>query len=157
MPGMRNILVVLAGAVTLAAYSACRQSSPQPSPAAGAPADPRHQAMLTSFANAIVARDYAAAHALVAADARASLTRQELEEAFQHYRDGLPDPLETSVEVEAYDREAALLVPESLRGRIDAEGTIRFEPGGEDEGFSAHVWIMKDAGEPRLAHFYVGD
>ena len=47
--------------------------------------------------------------------------------------------------------------PEGLRGRIDAEGTIHFEPGGDTEGFSAHVWIMPDAGEPRLAHFYVGD
>jgi hypothetical protein len=104
-----------------------------------------------------VARDYAAAHGLVATDARAELSRQELEEAFQHYREGLPDLLKTDVEVEAYDREAALLVPESLRSRIDAEGTIHFEPGGDAEGFSAHVWIMPDAGEPRLAHFYVGD
>jgi hypothetical protein len=153
--GVRNSLAALAvGALVVS--GACKGAAPASSP--GAPAtDPRYQAFLTSFADAIVARDYGAAHALVAADARASLSREELEEAFQHYRESLPDQLKATVEVDAYDRDSALLVPDALRGRIDAEGTIHFVPGGDGEGFSAHVWIMQEAGQPRLAHVFVGD
>ena len=95
-------------------------------------ADGKTQAFLQGFASAIVARDYASAYNAVAAERRATLTQQDLEEAFRHYRDG-------------------------LRDRVVSEGTIHFEPGGEAEGFSATVWVVMEAGEPKLAAFYVED
>lgn len=150
----RGIALVVAG---LVASLACTTPAPQPSPS-GAPADPRIEAALRGFASAIVARDYASAYQAVAASRRASLTLQDLQENFGHYRDGLPDALEIKISVEPYDKESATLVPEELRELIAAEGVIHFEPGGEElEGFSAHVWVLMEAGEPKLATFYVED
>jgi hypothetical protein len=94
----------------------------------------------------------------MASELRASTPLQEVQETFGHYRDGLPDDLRIEVSVEAYDRESASIVPEELRDRIVAEGVVHFEPADQElEGFSAHVWVLLEAGEPRLAHFYVED
>ena len=127
------------------------------SPKKTANADGKTQAFLQNFASAIVARDYASAYEAVAAERRASLTQQDLEEAFRHYRDGLPDSLKTDVQVDAYDKEAAPMVPDEVRDRVVSEGTIHFEPGGDAEGFTATVWIILESGEPKLAAFYVED
>ena len=149
-------------AAALLALGACSKPA-QDAPAAEAPArktsaaDGKTQAFLQGFASAIVARDYASAYGAVAAERRATLTQQEFEEAFRHYRDGLPDSLKTAVQVDAYDKEAAVLVPDEFRDRIASEGTVYFEPGGDDEGFSASVWIVMESGEPKLAAFYVED
>jgi hypothetical protein len=133
-------------------------------PAAEAPskktaaADGKTQAFLQKFASSIVAKEYSTAYAAVAMERRATLSQPEFEEAFRHYRDGLPDGLKTSVQVEAYDREAAVLVPDEFRDRISSEGVIHFEPPDEEmEGFSATVWIVVEGGEPKLAAFYVED
>ena len=94
----------------------------------------------------------------MASERRPTLTQQEFEEAFRHYRDGLPDGLKTSVQVDAYDKEAAVLVPDELKDRVTSEGVIYFEPPDEEmEGFSASVWIVDEGGEPKLAAFYVED
>jgi hypothetical protein len=123
-----------------------------------APADGKTQAFLQSFASAVVARDYAEAYGAVAAERRPTLTRQEFEEAFRHYRDGLPDGLKTAVQVDAYDEEAAVLVPDEFKDRVSSEGVIHFEPPGEEmEGFSATVWVVMEGGEPKLCAFYVED
>lgn len=152
----RGIAVLLAIGLLLSA--ACRGGAPEASPQPSAAVDPRIEALLRSFASAIVARDYASAHGAVAAEQHGSLTLQELQEAFGHYRDGLPDALEIKVEIEPYDKESASLVPDALRDRIVAQGVVHFEPGGEElEGFSAHVWILMESGEPKLATFYVED
>lgn len=35
---------------------------------------------------------------------------------------------------------------------------MQFKPKDEtQEGLSVIVWVMSEAGEPRLAHFFVGD
>jgi hypothetical protein len=133
-------------------------SAPEASAASAPPADPKVETMLRGFAAAIVARDYATAHGAVATDVRGTLPLAELEETIGHYRDGLPDDLETEVSVEPYDREGASIVPNALRDRITAEGSVQFKPKDEEqEGFSIIVWVMSEAGEPRLAHFFVGD
>lgn len=94
----------------------------------------------------------------MASEARATLTQQEFEEAFRHYRDGLPDGLKTSVQLDAYDKEAAVLVPDEFKDRVTSEGVIHFEPPDEElEGFSATVWIVMEGVEPKLAAFYVED
>ncbi len=133
-------------------------------PAAEAPsrkttaADGKTQAFLQKFASAIVARDYTTAYGAVATERRATLTQQELEEAFRHYRDGLPDGLKASVQLDPYDKEAAVLVPDEFKDRVTSEGVIHFEPPDEEmEGFSASVWIVDEGGEPKLAAFYVED
>jgi hypothetical protein len=133
-------------------------------PAAEAPskktpaADGKTQAFLQKFAADITARDYAAAYQAVAVERRTSLSQQQFEEAFRHYRDGLPDTLRTSVQVDPYDKDAAVLVPDEFRDRIASEGVIHFEPGDEElEGFSSTVWVVMEAGEPKLAAFYVED
>jgi len=147
----------------LFAIVACSKPAKE-GPAAEAPskktpaADGKTQAFLQSFASAIVAKDYAAAYNAVAVERRATLTQQEFEEAFRHYRDGLPDTLRTAVQVDPYDKEAAVLVPDEFRDRIASEGVIHFEPSDEEmEGFSSTVWIVMEGGEPKLAGFYVED
>jgi hypothetical protein len=150
----RGAVLAVAAAV---AVTACSGSAPQASPPPS-PADPKVVTMLEGFASAIVARDYASAYNAVAVERRGELPLSELQENFGHYRDGLPDDLQAKVQVDPYDRETALLVPEELRDRIVAEGVIHFEPRAEgQEGFSATVWVMLDAGEPKLATFYVED
>jgi len=146
-------------AVVLALGSgACRDRAPEASRQKPEAPDPRTDALLRSFAAAIVARDYASAYSAVAVERRGSLTLSELQENFGHYRDGLPDALGVEVSVEPYARESATLVPEEIRDRIVAEGVIHFEPGDEElEGFSAQVWILMESGEPKLATFYVED
>ena len=136
---------------------ACSGSAPEAAAQKAQAPDPKTDALLRRFASAIVARDYASAYDAVAAERRGSLSLAELQETFGHYRDGLPDALKTEVEVEPYDKQAASLVPDELRDRIVAEGVVRFEPGDDLEGFSAHVWILMEAGEPKLATFYVED
>jgi hypothetical protein len=144
-------------AVLALSSAACSGSAPQAAPQKAQAPDPKTDALLRKFAAAIVARDYAAAYDAVATERRGSLSLAELQENFGHYRDGLPDVLKTEVEVEPYDRESASLVPDELRDRIVAEGVVRFEPGDDLEGFSAHVWILMEAGQPKLASFYVED
>lgn len=137
---------------------ACSGGAPETSAPRPEAPDPKHEALLRSFASAIVARDYASAYSAVAEERRASLTLQDLQENFGHYRDGLPDALEIKISLEPYDKESASLVPDEFRDRIVAEGVVHFEPADEElEGFSAHVWIMTESGEPKLATFYVED
>ena len=151
----RGIAVLLAACVL--GPGACRRPAQEASPQKPAAPDPKTEALLQAFASAIVARDYASAYGAVATDVRATLTLQELQEAFGHYRDELPDALTAEVTIEPYDKESATLVPEELRERIVAEGVVHFEPGDDLEGFSAHVWILMESGEPKLATFYVED
>jgi len=152
-------VAVLAGAALLVA-GGCRGSSTPGSsapPSTAAP-DPKAEALLHGFAAAIVARDYASAYAAVATERRASLSLAEFQETISGYRDGLPDVLKTQVQLEPYDRESAIVVPDEYLDRIVSEGVVYFEPEGDEaEGFSVQVWIMNEAGEPRLASFFVGD
>jgi hypothetical protein len=150
-------IAVLAPAALLLLAAACGGRAPEAAASKPAAADPKVDALLRSFASAIVARDYASAYGAVAAERRASLSQQEFEEAFRHYRDELPDALETEIGQEPFDRESAVLVPDEYKDRVVAEGSISFEPGGEAEGFSATLWILLEAGEPKLASFYVED
>ncbi len=151
-------IAVLAATVMLAA-AGCRAASPPessaPPPAA---ADPKTEALLQGFAAAVAARDYASAYGAVAVERRSSLSLAEFQEAISHYRDGLPDVLKTSVRIDPYDRESAAIVPDEYRDRIVSEGVVYFDPEDEDlEGFSVHVWLLSESGEPRLATFFVGD
>ena len=62
------------------------------------------------------------------------------------------------MQLDAYDKEAAVLVPDEFKDRVTSEGVIHFEPPDEElEGFSATVWIVMEGGEPKLAAFYVED
>ena len=153
MAGRPFAILLAAAAVT--GFACSQQSAPggaaTPPPAATA-------AMLQSLASSIAARDYGAAYDLVAAGQRESLTRAEFEEAFRHYRDGLPDRLKTDVRVDAYDRASASMVPDGIRDQIVAEGVVSFDPdGGQAEGFSAVVWVVMESGRPRIAHLYTED
>jgi len=153
----RRGIVVLLAALALTS-GACRGQAPEGSAVRSQPPDPTVEALVRSFASAIVARDHASAYGTLAAEPRASLPLPEFQESVGHYRDELPDALETKVTLEPYDKEAATLVPDELRDRIIAEGVVHFEPGGEElEGFSAHVWILMESGAPKLATFYVED
>lgn len=155
---LRPVVAVLAAAAVLAS-GACRGSSaPASSPPPAQAGDAQTRALLEGFAAAIVARDYASAYAAVATERRASLSLAEFQEAISDYRDGLPDVLKTDVRIDPFDRESAAVVPDEYLDRIVSEGVVYFEPEGEDaEGFSVHVWMMSEAGEPRLATFFVGD
>lgn len=78
-------------------------------------------------------------------EGRATLTQHEFEESFRHYRDRLPDSLKTTVQVDFYDKEAAVFVPDHLRDRIAFEATIHYEPGGDLEGFASTVWMILES------------
>lgn len=135
----------------------CRAPAPEPSRQEPPGADAGTRALLEGMGAAVASRDYATAYDALAAEAKASVSLAEFEEAFRHYRDALPDGLEVRVSVDAYDPDSAGLVPEELRDRVVAEGAVEFVPGGDLEGFSAVVWVMPESGKPRIAAFYVGD
>lgn len=152
------VVAVLAVAVVLTALGCSGSSAPASSPPPGQAGDAQTRALLEGFAAAIVARDYASAYAAVATERRGSLGLAEFQEAIGDYRDGLPDVLRSEVRIDPFDRDSASVVPDAYLDRIVSEGVVYFEPEGEDaEGFSVHVWIMSEAGEPRLATFFVGD
>lgn len=148
------IPAVVCGALLGAA--GCSKAEKEPSARTAAAPNKDALAFLQGFASAIVDRDYSRAYAAVAAERHATLSQQDFEEAFRHYRDELPDGLKTEVRVDPYDGEGSL-VPEELRSRIVAEGVVHFLPGEGAEGFSATVWILMESGQPKLASFYVED
>lgn len=132
------------------------KSTPAPAPAAPN-ANAAVEAMLKSLGAAIVAKDYAAAYAFIASDARADITSADFQEALEAYLDRYEGALQVAVRVEPYDPEGSSLVPDALKGRIVSEGTIEFLPGGDEEGFTMAVWILMESGAPKLATFFVGD
>ena len=145
--------------LVLAATIACggKQASPQPTPAASVKSDPAIDGMLKGFADAILAKDYARAYEAIAMERRPTLPLSEFEEAISHYREGHESQLQVSIQVSPYDPDGASLLPDEYEGRIASEATVEFEPGGDEEGFTVLVWIVMEAGVPRLASFYVGD
>jgi len=113
--------------------------------------------MLKSVGAALVAKDYASAYAFVATDARGEVSFDEFKEALEAYLERFERGLTVAVKVEPYDREGSSQVPDALKGRVVSEGSIEFDPGGDDEGFTIAVWIMMEGGAPRIATFFVGD
>jgi len=49
------------------------------------------------------------------------------------------------------------LLPDAVRDSVEDEFAIHFEPEGDEEGFSAIVWVLMDGGQAKIAHFFVGD
>ena len=49
------------------------------------------------------------------------------------------------------------LLPDAVRARVEDEFAIHFEPEGNEEGFSAIVWVLMEEGQATIAHFFVGD
>jgi len=133
------------------------QASPPPTTAPPAASDPAVDRLLKGFADAILAKDYAQAYDAIALERRPTLPLAEFQEAIAHYREGYEGSLRASVRVEPYDPDGASLLPDEFKGRIASEAIVEFEPGGDEEGFSVLVWIVIEAGVPRLASFYVGD
>lgn len=154
--GMRQ---VIGGALGLGILvtAACNRPAPEAASQPAAAPDPAAKLLLESFGEAVAARNYTGAYEAVATEARGSLTFQEFEEAVRPYRDSLPDDVRTSVVVDPPDKETTLLVPESLRDHVVAEGIVDFSPGGEGEGFSINVWVVRESGQPKVAGIFVGD
>ena len=131
-----------------------------PAPAKAPPAAGGHaaaNAMLQRVGTAIVARDYALAYGEVAVEARGELTLADFQEAIEPYRERYEGGLRFTTTTEPFDPSGASTVPEALRGRITSEGSIEFQPPGDEEGFTMVVWVMMESGVPKLASFYVGD
>lgn len=112
-----------------------------------------------AFGDRIVSRDYQGAYAHLAESSRSEIPYPEFEEAFKSYREGVGAPLKVKiVPGEPYQKdEPDPLLPDAVRERVTDEFAVHFEPEGEEEGFSAIVWVLMEGGKARIAHFYVGD
>jgi hypothetical protein len=120
---------------------------------------PAYEKLGRAFGDLIVSRDYEGAYALIAGSSQSDIPYAEFDEAFRNYREGVEGTLK--VEIVAGDPyvkdDSDLLLPDSIRDRVEDEFAIHFEPEGEAEGFSANVWVLMEADQARIAYFFVGD
>jgi hypothetical protein len=120
---------------------------------------PAYEELGRAFGDLIVSRDYEGAYAHIAESSRSEIPYAEFEEAFKGYRESMGETLKVKiVPGEPYQKDDPdALLPDAVRERVEDEFAIHFEPEGDQEGFSAIVWVLMDGGQAKIAHFFVGD
>ena len=120
---------------------------------------PAYEELGRAFGDLIVSGDYEGAYGHIAESVRSEIPYAEFEEAFKHYRDGMDETLNVKiVPGDPYQKDDPdALLPDAVREHVEDEFAIHFEPEGEEEGFSAIVWVLMEGGQARIAHFFVGD
>jgi hypothetical protein len=120
---------------------------------------PAYQELGRTFGDLIASGDYESAYVHIAESSRSEIPYSEFEETFKHYRESVGETLKVKVEPgDAYEKdEEDPFLPDAVRERVEDEFAIHFEPEGEEEGFSAIVWVLMEGGQARIAHFFVGD
>lgn len=134
-------------------------SSDSPSKAAERTLTPAYEELGRAFGDLIVSRDYKGAYVHIAESSHSEISYAEFEETFKEYRDRLGETLKVKIEPgEPYQKdEPDPLLPDAIREHVEDEFAIHFEPEGDEEGFSAIVWVMMEGGQARIVHFFVGD
>lgn len=120
---------------------------------------PAYEMLGHTFGSLIISRDYKGAYAHIAESSRADISYEEFEETFREYRERVGDTLKLTIAAgEPYqkDQEDPLL-PDAIHKRVEDEFAVHFEPEGDEEGFSANVWVLMEEGQPKIAYFFVGD
>ena len=111
-----------------------------------------------TFGDLIISRDYQGAYAYIAQASRGDISYEEFEETFRTYRDRVEALKLTIAPGEPYQKdESDPLLPDAIRDRVEDEFAIHFEPEGDEEGFSANLWVLMEDDQPKIAHFFVGD
>ena len=148
----------LAILVTSCLAAGCGATSSDTEPAERTLA-PAYEAVGRVFGDLIVSRDYEGAYVHIAESSRTDIPYVEFEEIFKDYREGMGETLQVKiVPGEPYQQaEPDLLVPDTVRERVQDEFAIHFEPEGDEEGFSVIVWVLMEGAQAKIAHFFVGD
>jgi hypothetical protein len=146
--------------LTLSCLAAgCGSTSSDDSVSAERTLTPAYEELGRAFGELIVSRDYQGAYAYIADSSRAEIPFDEFEETFKTYRESQGETLKVSIAAgEPYQKdEPDPLLPDAVKDRVEDEFAIHFEPEGDEEGFSAIVWVLMEEGQPKIAHFFVGD
>ena len=151
------------GIATLVVSCLAASCSSTSSDTASEPAEraltPAYAELGRAFGDLIVSRDYEGAYVHIAESIRPEIPYAEFEETFKVYREGMGDTLAVKIVAgEPYKKDDAdALLPDTVKERVEDEFAIHFEPEGDEEGFSAIVWVLMEDGQARIAHFFVGD
>jgi hypothetical protein len=153
--------------VALALFAACagkKESDSKPS-AAGARTLPAVQdAAARRFGDAVLAKDYNAAYAMMAAAYKQDTPYDEFLKSIGRYRDPVTAPLKVSVRASdddpatlKDDAMVQMLVPEALRSQIAGEAILDFEPEGDAEGWTLVMWLVDEGGQIHVLNYYQDD
>ncbi|HZI51549.1 MAG TPA: hypothetical protein VFE29_06975 [Terriglobia bacterium] len=120
---------------------------------------PAYEELGRAFGDRIVSRDYEGAYAFIAESSRADISFEEFVEAFKFYRESVGETPKLVISPgEPYQKnEPDPLLPDAVRDLVEDEFAIHLEPEGDDEGFSAIVWVLMENGQAKIGHFFVGD
>ena len=157
---MRHLQSLSLATLVLSCLAAgCTTSTESASEPAERTLTPAYEELGRAFGDLIVSGDYEGAYLHIAESVRAEIPYAEFEETFKHYRDSMDETLNVKiVPGDPYQKDDPdALLPDAVREDVEDEFAIHFEPDGEEEGFSAIVWVLMEGGHARIAHFFVGD
>jgi hypothetical protein len=159
MSHLRCLLLSTLVLSSLAAGCGGTTSSDNTSEPAERTLPPAYAELGRAFGDLIVSRDYEGAYVHIAESSRSEIPFAEFEETFNGYREGVGENLKVKiVPGDPYKKdEPDPLLPDAVRDSVEDEFAIHFEPEGDEEGFSAIVWVLMDGGQAKIAHFFVGD
>jgi hypothetical protein len=152
--------LLLTTALILSCLAAgCGGTSDSPSEPAERTLTPAYEELGRTFGDLIVSGDYAGAYAHIAEASRSEIPYAEFEEAFKLYREGMEGTLEVEIVAgEPYQKDDPdVLLPDTVREQVEDEFALHFDSEGEEDGFSAIVWVLMEGGQAKIAHFFVGD
>jgi len=152
-------------ALSLLAACAGKKESDSKASAAGPRTLPAaHEAAARRFGDAVLAKDYDAAYAMMAAAYKQETPKDEFLKSIGRYRDPVAAPLKMSVHASdddpatlKDDAMVQMLVPEALRGQIAGEAILDFEPQGDAEGWTLVMWLVDEAGQIHVLNYYQDD
>jgi hypothetical protein len=152
---MKYLMVVL-----LLAAVCCSKSVKQEEEEEGTrQADPKYQAVVTQFAEAVAQKDYPTAYNLTSPNLRSGLTYNEFVETWQPYIDSFDGEIELGYVASDDPQEMSEFVPEADRAKLVEEVTIELSGMIEDteETFFCTTWVIDDGGAISIGSFYVED
>jgi hypothetical protein len=158
MSHLQNLLLTILVLSCLTAGCGAPSSDSVSEPAERA-LTPAYEELGRAFGDRIVSRDYEGAYVHLAESSRSEIPYAEFEEAFKGYRESMGETLKVKIVAgDPYQKdESDPFLSDAVRARVEDEFAIHFEPEGDEEGFSAIVWVLMDGGQAKIAHFFVGD
>ena len=121
-------------------------------------ADPKYQAIVEQFGNAIARKDYRSAYDLMSSNFQSKLSFNEFVETWQPYMDSFEGEVQAGYSASDDAQGMSEFVPEEDRSHLVEEVTIELSGNidGQEEAFFCTTWIIDD-GTPSIAMFYVED
>jgi hypothetical protein len=122
--------------------------------------DAKYTELTKQFGDALARKDYRSAYDLFSTNLETKISYNEFVETVSPYMDGFSGTIEAGYSSPTDPEDLAELVPQEDRSKLVAEYTIELSGTIEEEEDAAYfctVWVIDDAGTPRIASFYIED